>query len=262
MKKVFVIGKDFPYLKYFDKDWNFVSNPEDCDLLISYGGDGTLLETMHISNGKPILPLRNYAVCDKHNFTEMFDQISFALKEHRIKGYENCTKINNLKTFINGELAGNSFSEVCLRNINSRNAIRFDVYINQLKYVENIIGDGIILATSYGSTGYFRSITRTMFKHGVGLAFNNPTQPVTNIITDEISNFIIKIKRCDANIQLDNIVEKSFNIQENSTIEIKMSNDNVSNILHLGQFMCTSCREKRHSGIEHLYNFGDFLYKE
>ena len=261
MKKIYIYGNNFPYIEELKKGWNIVDCAENSDVIVSYGGDGTLLETMHIANGIPIIPIRNYALCGQH---EPFNCINFAriISNNEFEKYTNIVKINNLKTFIDGKMVGDAFSEVCIRNINSRNAIRFDVFVNDLTYVKDIIGDGIIVATSYGSTGYFRSITRTMFKHGVGLAFNNPTQPTTNIITDEMSNFSIKIKRCGANVQIDNVENKSFNINENSTVEIKMSNDNTANILFLGQFMCTHCREKRHGGIEYLYNFGDFLYKD
>lgn len=261
MKKIYIFGNGFPYTDEVSKEWKIVDNPLDSDIIVSYGGDGNLLETMHIANGIPIIPIRNYALCGKH---EPFNCLNFAriISKEQFSEYTNIVKINNLKTFIDGELVGDAFSEVCIRNINSRNAIRFDVLVNDLTYVEDIIGDGIIVATAYGSTGYFRSITRTMFKHGVGLAFNNPTQPTTNIITDELSNFSIKIKRCGANVQIDNIESKSFNVNEQSNIEIKMANDNVANILFLGQFMCTNCRKKRHGAVEYLYNFGDFLYKD
>lgn len=259
MKKVFIYGEKFPFLDYLKDKWEISDEIKDSNLIISFGGDGTLLETIHKANGIPIIPIRNYAQCGNHNPLDCINEIEQYIDKNK---FNNITNINNLKVFIDGNYVGDAFSEVCLRNINARNAIRFDVFINKLKYVENIIGDGVIVATSYGSTGYFRSITKTMFKHGVGLAFNNPTQPVTNIITDENFDFLIKLKRCDANLQLDNIVDKSFNITENSIVEIKMSNDNIANILFLGQFMCTHCRENRHSGIEHLYNFGDFLYKD
>lgn len=43
---------------------------------------------------------------------------------------------------------------------------------------ERVIGDGVLVATPFGSTGYFRSITGGAVRHGVGVALNNPHRPV------------------------------------------------------------------------------------
>lgn len=43
---------------------------------------------------------------------------------------------------------------------------------------ERIIGDGVLVATPFGSTGYYRSITGGTFSEGLGVAFNNVHTPV------------------------------------------------------------------------------------
>lgn len=43
---------------------------------------------------------------------------------------------------------------------------------------DRIIGDGLLVATPFGSTGYYRSITDGTFETGVGVAFNNVHKPM------------------------------------------------------------------------------------
>lgn len=43
---------------------------------------------------------------------------------------------------------------------------------------EKAIGDGLLVATPFGSTAYFRSIAGGTFSQGVGVAFNNLHKPV------------------------------------------------------------------------------------
>ena len=42
---------------------------------------------------------------------------------------------------------------------------------------EKVIGDGLLVATPFGSSGYYRSITGGLFESGIGVAFNNVHKP-------------------------------------------------------------------------------------
>lgn len=43
---------------------------------------------------------------------------------------------------------------------------------------DRIVGDGVLVATPFGSTAYYRSITSGHFSDGLGVAFNNVHTPV------------------------------------------------------------------------------------
>ena len=51
-------------------------------------------------------------------------------------------------------------------------AVRFSFYINGKKYDE-LIGDGLIIATPFGSTAYYKATGGKSFKNGIGVSFNN-----------------------------------------------------------------------------------------
>jgi NAD kinase len=42
---------------------------------------------------------------------------------------------------------------------------------------EKVIGDGVLVATPFGASGYYRSITNGVFDAGLGVAFNNVHKP-------------------------------------------------------------------------------------
>ena len=129
---------------------NMTENSDEADIIISYGGDGTLLDTFQKFPNKTILPIRNYDRCNIHN-----DNFNFF-----DTNYVNIKPIIDLK-FNDKNLFG--ISEMVIRNSNVSKAIRFNLKINDQIYAENIIGDGIICATSLGSSGYFKSVTNTIF---------------------------------------------------------------------------------------------------
>ena len=70
-------------------------------------------------------------------------------------------------------------------------AVRFSLSVNGREYKE-LIGDGVIIATVFGSTGYYKATGGKSFEKGIGISFNN----------------------------LHNIAAESFVVQEDSVIKL------------------------------------------
>jgi NAD kinase len=47
-------------------------------------------------------------------------------------------------------------SEIVIKSYNITQAIRFNLFINDNLYAQNVIADGVIFSTCLGSTGYFK----------------------------------------------------------------------------------------------------------
>jgi NAD+ kinase len=71
-----------------------------------------------------------------------------------------------------------------------------------------IIGDGVVISTPYGSTGYYRAITDSFFEIGIGVAFNNSTEQSDHMVLREESKIIVKIIRGKAVAYGDNNPEE------------------------------------------------------
>ena len=237
---LFEFEKQKDYLKLLKEKYklNVVENPNEADTIISYGGDGTLLDAFQTFPNKQIIPIRNYRRCKLHDENFNFFDSNYV----------------NIKPIINLNFKDNNFigiSEMAIRNMNVSKAIRFNIKINDKIYAENIIGDGIICATSLGSSGYFKSITNTIFNDGIGIGFINNTQGMTNLIIDNKSVIEIELIRGEAQICLDHLCGI---LNENEKATFKYSNFGVRLINYKNIFMCPECRNKRHSAyVNTLY---------
>ena len=158
---------------------------KDPDVIISYGGDGTYLLSEVQFPGIPKVMIRDSKICKKCvnlPTEEILERLS------RGKFIEN--SLIKLEASYRGEkyLVVN---DVIISHAIPTAAVRYKIYINNIPYIDGreIIGDGIVAATPFGSGAYYRSITDGVFSVGIGLAFNNSTEQIDHIIlkeTDEI----------------------------------------------------------------------------
>ena len=90
--------------------------------------------------------------------------------------------------------------------------------------VEEVVS--IIVATPFGSTGYYRSITDSFFEIGIGLAFNNSTEQVDHVVLSDESEIKLKIVRGPAIVYTDN-QEKTSTLAEGDEVVIRKARDEM-----------------------------------
>lgn len=210
---------------------------------IAYGGDGTLLETIAANPIKNIIPIRNYGLCEKHK-----DVLDLALKRPP-SNLLNFSKHN----FIQWEYAGKSakgIAEITIKSLDPTSAIRFNVSVNDQTYLQNGIADGIIYASDMGSHGYWKSITRTIFRgdDNVGLGFIAPTYGINNLILKTTDKVEIEFERdCAISLTTDK-QNTSFAVCSKS--KISLSQLKCCAIMYgYDIFCCYECRKNRNSTI-------------
>lgn len=189
-------------------------NPE---VVISFGGDGTLLKAEKRFPGIPKLLIKNSKVCKlcpKIQPEKLLLMLRMGkLRPHtffKIEAVAHGRKITGL-------------NEVVIHNQDPRRAIRFHVRIDgQEEWGGDIIGDGIIVATPFGSGGYFRSITDSVFRVGIGLAFNNSTEQKDHIILPDSSEITFMLARHKAILFADND-KQDIMLEEGDRVTIKKS---------------------------------------
>lgn len=130
--------------------------PKDTDCIIVLGGDGTILQASHdlISIDVPILginigTLGFLADIELHNVYEALDSlfIDDYVLEHRMM-LEGCIKRSNEKHYIS-----NALNEVVIERSGFSRIISLSVYVNG-QFANRYRGDGILISTPTGSTGY------------------------------------------------------------------------------------------------------------
>ncbi|MCX6717476.1 MAG: hypothetical protein NTU76_02265 [Candidatus Taylorbacteria bacterium] len=189
---------------------------EKPDVVASYGGDGTFMKAEAKYPGIPKFIVKRSETCKKgHNIP----------KEELLK------KVISRKYIIEKEMKISAFfegkklvglNEIVVHNFNPRRAIRYELFVNDKKIGGQIIGDGVIIATPFGSTGYYRSIADSFFEIGIGVAFNNSTEQSDHMVLKEDSNIKIKIIRGPALVYADN-GESEILLEDNDEIIIKKS---------------------------------------
>lgn len=193
------------------------------DFVITYGGDGTVLYAERKYPGIPKITIRAGSVgfkC-KYSIEELEDVlIKIDSGEYKLK------EEMKLETNFQGRKYL-SLNEVQLHNSSPIKAVRFSVYIEDKILFENVIGDGIVIATPFGSSAYYSSVGGEKFDKGIGIALNNPYNVKEKpAVIDEGFDYSINIKilRDDGLLLSDND-NNMINVKGGDNIVVKRSKD-------------------------------------
>ncbi len=212
------------HLKKFLKSKKY-SLSKTPDYVIAAGGDGTVLLSERMFQGVPKLVLRDKSICN--NCMTGVDHITHAFSEFE-KGNFSVREEMMLEAKWNGKRLL-ALNEIQVRNKNPVEAIRFMIALNG-KPTEDI-GDGLIVSTPYGSSGYYFSSTGEKFSQGIGVAFNNSHKRNKNIVIDENSEVEMVVTRGSGVVCYDNDQKHIFTIKENQKITIRKAKEKAKFIL-------------------------------
>ena len=229
--KAMLFGKNSQDIKELVEKAGFEIISENPDVIISYGGDGTLFSAEREYQGIPKLPIRNSRFCNKCSRHE-----DKKVLEDLLAGKLNLKEYRKLHTKYEGkDYFG--LNDFVIRNEYTIHAIRFRVLKNDI-VVGFYIGDGVVITTPFGSTGYYKSITNETLKNGFALAFNNVTEKEKSINLGDDDTVGFSLVRGKAILTFDNN-PKTFNIPEGKTLTFNLS-DQVAKIYE-SSLRCPNC---------------------
>ena len=200
--KVIIYGEEKNKIFELVKEYGFNIVEKKPDFVISYGGDGTAMRSEVEYPGIPKIILRNSRVCKLCSPLENIEVLKkIKLGKYKIEDYWKLISRANNKELL-------ATNDIIIHNSDPRHAIRYRLTINKKIIGHEIIGDGIVVATPIGSTGYYRSITDSFFEVGIGLAFNNSTEPSDHMVLKEDSKIKLEVIRGPAMVFADNQEDK------------------------------------------------------
>lgn len=225
MNKVILFGRNAEAIKPMVLEAGFKIVKKDPDFVISYGGDGTLMQSEHEFPGIPKIILKGSLICKKASCFSNEEVLKKVRdKEFKIKEYFKLEAEANRKKLL-------AVTDIVIHNKNPRHAIRYRVWINGKETGKEVIGDGAVLATPFGSTAYYRSITDSFFELGMGLAFNNSTEQSDHMVLKEDREVKIQIVRGPAVVYGDN-QEEHIDLSTGGDVMVRKS-DKIMKLVHL-----------------------------
>lgn len=231
--KVLLTGKNTKDVEGLVKKSGFEIVNSNPDTIISYGGDGTLLASERLYPGIPKLPIRNSKICVKCSNHKEEDLLKKLLEgKLQIKEYKKLETVVLYKKLL-------ALNDFVIRNVNPIHAIRFKTSINNRLF----IGDGIVLSTPFGSSGYFKSITGKTFRDSFGLAFNNTTEKMAPVFFKDKDQLAFKLIRGTATLSFDNNPDL-LKVDEGSEIVFQVS-DQIARIYEPESLRCPNCMVTR-----------------
>lgn len=178
----------------------------NADVVVCFGGDGTLLAAEMQYPGLPKVPILNSRRghrCIPHPASQVLEGLA--------QGQLVRNEYTKLRCALHiakqpGEpqvlTALNEFA-THMGRINS--AVRFQMWLNGEPYDNGteILGDGFIVCTPFGSTAYFNKLTRGIFTKGIGIAFKATTEHTSHLVVPSDTEIRILITRGPAQLAYD-----------------------------------------------------------
>lgn len=151
----------------------YKSVPEDeADIIVALGGDGFMLETLHrvIAKGKPIFGMNRGTVgflMNEYKPDGLMERLD-AAKQHKLHPLRMKAKTRG------GEVKeAVAFNEVSLLR-QTRLAAKIKIHIDDKVMMEQLVADGVLVATPAGSTAYNLSAHGPIIPLGTGLLALTP----------------------------------------------------------------------------------------
>ncbi len=211
------------------------------DVVITYGGDGTLLAAEREFPGIPKFPIRDTRtahLCCIHSVEDL-------IKSYVGNKLEKSEMIKISAKYRGKELI--ALNDIFVHNCQRVTAIRYSISIDDEVYIKEAASDSFGIATPHGSTAYFKSITGTVFRVGIGLAFSNSREHEDHVVIPETSTINVKILRGPAMMVADNSPE-IVDLDTGDFMSISKS-ENTTMAYGLKEFMCLDCRKLRHKRV-------------
>ena len=197
------------------------SNP---DLVVCYGGDGTLLAAELQWPGVPKAPILNSRRGHRCIPKSPREVIAAIARDELV--HTRYTKLE-CAVYAARRRREPEFMLTCLNEINVHmgrinSAVRYRLWINNIPFENGVemVSDGFVACTAFGSNAYFKAITKGIFTRGIGVAFKATTHPVNHLVLPEEDEVRFQITRGPATLAFDNSMEY-LNLESGDVVAVR-----------------------------------------
>lgn len=240
--RVLVLGRNIkdllPLLDLFEVEL-VEQNP---DLVISHGGDGSLLGAERDFPGVPKCPIRDRKQnpkCPLHSELSTLEKLFSGQLQKAELAKLVATSSNG------GELRG--INDLVLSRELVSSAIRYRLWVDGELFRSQVVSDSLVISTPFGSTGYFQSITRGNIRAGIGLAFNNTMDGIGFSVLPGIARLEVQVLRGPAVLMADND-PRMLKFTAGETLQVRLS-AKTTVVYGVDVFRCQCCYQLRRDGV-------------
>ncbi len=193
------------------------------DVIVCYGGDGTLLSAELRWPGIPKVPIKNSRRgerCIPHPPEAVIARLAHDELCRTEYGKLECAVYQSGHDEAMCYLT--AMNEFNLHNGRINAAVRFMLWLDDEPYEDGaeIIGDGFVVCTPFGSTAYYNQITRGVFFEGMGIAFKYTAQHTNHHVIPDHITVRARITRGPAVLAFDNCPDY-FNLDQGDELVIR-----------------------------------------
>jgi NAD kinase len=233
VQRLLVVGDELPVASAVVRAAGFELVRRDPQVVLCHGGDGTLLRADREWRQAPKLPVRLASrgrLCPDHRLPARLAALSAGTLVRE--------ELPRLELRL-GRRRWLALNDVVLRNESPATAVRLRVTGAGLDTGE-VCGDGVVFATPFGSSGYYRSIARSVVTAGFGLAFNNSTEERAPLLSPRASPFEIEVLRGPAVLVVDNDL-RGLPMRDGHRFAVTLASETAV-VLGLDALRCQECR--------------------
>ncbi len=196
---------------------------EGVELIISVGGDGTVLR--NIAKMKDPLPILGINMGTLGFLVDVEPEDAIEAIEEVLYGFSYIEKMR-VDVFLNGEMLETATNEVAVMSAKPAKIIQFEVYINDCR-LDEIRADGVVFATPTGSTAYAMSAGGPIVNPRVNAIVVVPVAPFKLSsrpwVVPSDSEITVKLSdhKKEAVIAIDG--QKSYRIRPDDVVKLKKS---------------------------------------
>lgn len=197
-----------PNAKRLLRRCGFILDEQKPDFVVTLGGDGTYLHAERQYPGVPKLLSRDSRLCIKCADMPLNESL-----KRIAQGRFDLLTIPKLQATVTHRAIHRRArrktstywctNDFVVRNKHPTRALRFSVAYNGTKTGE-LVGDGVVIATPWGSSAYFYSIARRTFDSGFALAFSNSTKARAPVFLKHHEKIAVKVLRGPGEFACDN----------------------------------------------------------
>ncbi|MFZ2498232.1 MAG: NAD(+)/NADH kinase [Methanosarcina sp.] len=196
---------------------------EGVELIISVGGDGTVLR--NIAKMKDPLPILGINMGTLGFLVDVEPKDAIETIEEVLYGFSYLERMR-VDVFLNGEMLETATNEIAIMSAKPAKIIQFQIYVNDC-LLENMRADGVVFATPTGSTAYAMSAGGPIVSPRVNAIVVVPVAPFKLssrpwiIPSDSEITIRLSSPKKEAVIAIDG--QKSYRIKPEDTVKLKKS---------------------------------------